>query len=106
MRPVKMRVDRHNSIECSVQQSGDNALADWLSAMEDLVLPHVRQVGRNEDEALGACSPPGVSRKQKFHELGIGSIKRPVYDRDVRRGWHAGQTLSVWKDVRIDQAKF
>ena len=74
-RAVKMRVYGDNLVEGIAQEARQHALTDWLAAPECKVLPHVGQVGSDQDQALYAIAPPRIDREQQFHQSGIRLIE-------------------------------
>ena len=61
---VQVGIDRDDAVEQPGQESADDALAHHLARMEGLVLAHVGQIGRDQDEVAHAAAP-GAARHQQ-----------------------------------------
>ena len=75
---MQMRVDRDDPVHGLRKKTADDFLADRFAFMERRILTHVAEIGRHQDEPLGAAAPQGLGGKQNRHEVVIGPVERGV----------------------------
>ena len=85
-----MGIDGNDAVHASREQRANDFLADRFALVEGSVLPHVAEIGRHQDEALGAVAPQGFGGEQQRNELVVRPIERGI---DDRRG-AAGPTVT------------
>jgi len=102
---MQVRIDCDDPVEGFVQHGGKDMLADRFAGVELLVLSHIGQVRRDEDQSLRAGAPQPIGGKQEFDELLIWTIERPVEDRGRRCRSDSRQDFAVGKGVRLDKSQ-
>ena len=80
--PVEMRIVGQHPVERARQQASDHPLAHRLAGAERHVLPHIGQIGRDQNHLTRAAIAQCRRSEQHFDQLGIGIIKRAVEQGD------------------------
>ena len=62
---MQMRIDRNDTITRSSEEPANDPLADRFARLESGVLTHVAEIGRNQNEPLGAFAPQRFGGEQK-----------------------------------------
>ena len=61
-------------------QRADDLLADRFALVESRVLAHVAEIGRQQDEALGASAPQRLGGEQQRNEFVVRPVERGIDD--------------------------
>ncbi|GMV61392.1 MAG: hypothetical protein AMXMBFR74_05610 [Parvibaculum sp.] len=102
---MQMRVYRHDPVEERREKARHGLLADRLAFMEGLVLPHVAEIRRDENETLCASAAKSVCGKHQIDEPRIRPVQRTVDQGGPSRPRNANATLTIGKCVDIDQVR-
>ena len=99
---MEMRVDRNDPVHKSSEEPADDFLADCLPRLKGGVLAHVAEIGRDQNEPLGAIAPQRFGGEQNCKKLFIGPIERRINNRRRRRRRDGHAQFPVRKPVYCD----
>ena len=83
---MQMRVDSDDAVEAARDQRPDDLLADRLASMKRGVLPHVAEIGRDQDQRRAPFAPKRFSREQQCQQLVVRPVERRINDADADAG--------------------
>ena len=101
-RAVQMRVDRDDAIHKTSEQPANDLLADRFARLKGSVLPHVAEIGRDQNEPLGAIAPQRFGGEQERDKFFVRPIERRIDDRDGAAGPTVTPQFPVGKPVYRD----
>jgi len=104
---VQVRVDGDQCVELAGQQLADHSLADHLARVEGDVLAHVGQIGRDQDQSLGAQAARFTGHQQQLDQLFVGVVEAAVEHQLLGDRFAFGQRqaqaqLVIGKTVALD----
>ena len=104
---VQVRVDGDQAVEMVGQQPADYPLADHLARVEGDVLAHVGQIGRDQDQSLGAQASRFAGHQQQLDQLFVGVVEAAVEHQLLGDRFAFGQRqaqaqLVIGKTVALD----
>ena len=97
--PVEMWIQRQQAVEMVGQQLAHHPLAYRLAVMERDILPHVGEIGRDQDDLGRPVGAQRGHRQQQLDQLVVRMIERAIQERSFRRRLDSNQALAVRKPV-------
>ena len=99
---MKMSVDRYDPVHNSRKQQTDDFLAYRLALLEGSILPHVAEIGSQQNESACAFAPQRFGGEHERNEFVVRPIERGVDD-GRRSGWAGGHPkLAIGKSMQGD----
>ena len=101
---VQVRVHRDQAVDLAGQQRADMALADGLAGMESHVLPHIGQVGADQQDLARTERSRRRQGDQQLDQFVVGLVQPAQHQQPIgqpRRQPEPG--LAVGKTVAFDQ---
>ena len=94
-----------NAIDASGDQRADDLLADRFAFAEGGVLTHVAEIGREQDEALGASAPQRLGGERQRDQFVVRPVERGIDDGRRRRRSGRHPNFAVGKRMDGDLVK-
>ncbi len=101
--PVQVGIHGDQCIAELGEKAADNGLADRLSGHEFLVLAHIAEIGRDQDDLTRTQMPGRFRRQQQLDQFLVGAIEAAEQDDAFRDCLgQAQQALLVGKGMDLD----
>ncbi len=77
---MEVRIHGDDAVHDGCQHGADGALADRLARVKRSVLPHVAEIGRDQDQSLCPAASQCLCGEQQRDQLVVGPIERGMKD--------------------------
>ena len=79
-RAMQMGIDGDNPVDYPASSAPTTLLADGFARVKGCVLPHVAEIGREQDKPLGASAPQRFGREQQRDKFLVRLVERRIDD--------------------------